>query len=74
MAIGLVLRTSKNRHMGVLDGTSGTSADVPGVGLNMVSVSFLKGRYKRKRGVNKQMEANLNNILKKGSINKETED
>ena len=26
--------------MGVLDGTSGTSADVPGVGLNMVSVSF----------------------------------
>ena len=28
------------KFMAALDGTSGTSADVPGVGLKMVSVSF----------------------------------
>ena len=31
--------------MGVLDGTSGTSADVPGGGLRMESVSFSDGKF-----------------------------
>ena len=60
--------------MGVLDGTSGTSADVPGVGLKMVSVSFWKGRSRWKRRINKKMEAKFNNIGRKSGKNKEKED
>ena len=36
--------------MGVLDGTSGTSADVPGVGLKILSVLFSIEIYLSKKG------------------------
>ena len=52
--------------MGVLDGTSGTSADVPGVGLKMVSVSFWNEICWWERGIEEKLEEITENIGGKG--------
>ena len=50
--------------MGVLDGPSGTSADVPGVGRKMVSVSFRDERCRWERGIKEKLkEITKNNRL-----------
>ena len=52
--------------MGVLDGTSGTPADVPGVGLKMVSVLFWNERCGQERGITEKFEEITKNIGEKG--------
>ena len=51
---------------GVLDGTSGTSADVPGVGLKLVSVSFCNKMCGWERGIKEKLKQITKNIEKKG--------
>ena len=53
-------------NMGVLDGTSGTSADVPGVGLKRASVSLSNKKYGWERETGTEKEVQINEIDRNG--------